>query len=182
MPKKSKGGNSHKRRKNSTDPNEKLNMVYKEDGEEYAIVDKMLGGSRCQITLPDQSSKLAIIRGKLRGRRNWMSPGDLVLVSVRSFQDDKCDIIHKYTTGQIQMLKRKDSLPNGFLNRVNKSDTQEPTITEQIYNTVEFREGSDSEDELSNKPKTVKSNIYTLKEDNNDNTKEVDFEFDFDEI
>ena len=111
MPKKSKGGNSHKKAKNNSDHSDKHNMIYKEDGEEYALVDKMVGGARCHITLPDQSTKLAIIRGKLRKRRTWISVGDLVLVSIRDFQEDKCDVIHKYTNGQIQILQRKKLLP-----------------------------------------------------------------------
>ena len=188
MPKKSKGGNKHKRKKASTDQNEKLNMVYKEDGEDYAIVDKMVGGGRCQITLPDKSTKLAIIRGKLRRRKTWISNGDLVLVAIRDFQDDKCDVIHKYTPGQLQILRKKNALPIGFLNSPGDSTGGETNNTGNTqstnYCTVEFRDDSDdeSDEEIHTSNPNVSIEPILEEETNESSNKEDAFEFDFDEI
>ncbi len=192
MPKKSKGGNKYKRKKASTDQNEKLNMVFKEEGEEYAIVEKMVGGGRCYINLPDKSVKLAIIRGKLRRRKTWISNGDLVLVAIRSFQDDKCDVIHKYTQGQVQILKKKNVLPPGFLNTpANETSGQNNNQTLSTnYCTFEFRDDesdyeSDNEKEINdNISKNDKINVISDENESEDvnNSKDDAFEFDFDDI
>jgi len=34
-----------------------------------------------------------------------------VLVSLRDYQDEKCDIIHKYTPDEARILKKKGELP-----------------------------------------------------------------------
>ena len=193
MPNKSKGGNKHKRKKAGTDQNERQNMVYKEEGEEYALVNKMVGGGRCSITLPDKSNKLAIIRGKLRRRKTWISPGDLVLVAIRDFQCDKCDVIHKYTPGQLQMLKKKNSLPIGFFN-ISSDETDTGANGPNTHNTtnycnVEFREESDDDDDDNNdtitKPKVVDVNNDNDNDNDtsdDDDNKDDTFDFDFDEI
>ena len=173
MPKKTKGGNKHKKAKNSTDPNERLNMVYKEEGEEYAYIDKMLGGSRCTIRLPDQTTKLGIIRGKLRRRKTWICVGDLVLVGIRSYQDDKCDILHKYTQGQVQILKKANSIPIGLFNNTIQPDKE---LINQESCQIEFKdEDSDDSDELD-KQKSIEI------EDNIEDKNKDLFEFDWDEI
>ena len=190
MPKKSKGGNRHKKAKNNSDQNDRQNMIYKEDGEEYAIVDKMVGGARCHITLPDQSTKLAIIRGKLRKRRTWISVGDLVLVSIRDYQEDKCDVLHKYTNGQIQTLKRKKSLPDGFLSQFNKTETTEVSNQNKTYD-IEFRDASSSEEDDDDPEQdgidvSYNSNLIVeeaVEEGDDESDKEDDtYNFNFDEI
>ena len=147
-----------------------------------AIVEKMLGGSRCHITLPDQSTKLAIIRGKLRRRKTWINSGDLVLVGIRDFQDDKCDIIHKYTTGQVQMLKKKNALADGFLSRVKKTDQVDSDMPNDELN-IQFQDDSDSEIELNkdNGNNGNKNDSSNIKEDKPINDSDI-YEFDFDEI
>ena len=40
-----------------------------------------------------------------------MSAGDIVLVGLRDFQDDKCDIIHKYNADEARNLKNYGELP-----------------------------------------------------------------------
>lgn len=37
-------------------------------------------------------------------KRVWISIGDTVLVSLREYQDDKADIIHKYTSEETKTL------------------------------------------------------------------------------
>ncbi len=183
MPKKSKGGNRHKRAKNSNDQNERQNMVYREEGEEYAVVEKMVGGGRCQIILPDQSTKLAIIRGKLRRRSSWISVGDLVLVSIRGYQDDKCDVIHKYTMGQIQILKKKSSLPDGFLSKFNKTETSNITNPSTSYE-IEFKDESDSEsdDDEDESVVSFKKKESVVEESSESEDNDDSYAFNFDEI
>ena len=35
----------------------------------------------------------------------WINVGDIILLSVREFQDDKADVINKYNNDEIRALK-----------------------------------------------------------------------------
>lgn len=59
------GGKNRRRGKNEND-NEKRELTFKEDGQEYAQVVKMLGNGRLEALCFDGERRLAHIRGKLR--------------------------------------------------------------------------------------------------------------------
>ena len=42
----------------------------------------------------------------------WIQPGDIVLVSLRDYQDDVADIIHKYYKGEAVHLVREKLIPD----------------------------------------------------------------------
>eukprot|EP00461_Guttulinopsis_vulgaris_P002085 UN02086 len=42
----------------------------------------------------------------------WVNTGDLLLISLRDYQDGKCDIIHKYSPEDQRRLKAKGELPD----------------------------------------------------------------------
>lgn len=106
MPKrKSKGA----QRKTNRGP-QKRELEYKDDGQEYAQVVKILGNSRCQVQCFDGVSRLGHIRGNMR-KKVWIKLSDFVLVSLRDYQDSKCDIIMKYTTEEVRNLKSYGELP-----------------------------------------------------------------------
>ncbi|KAE9542773.1 hypothetical protein AGLY_002684 [Aphis glycines] len=66
MPKnKGKGGKNRRRGKNENET-EKRELVFKEDGQEYAQVTKMLGNGRLEAMCFDGVKRLCHIRGKLR--------------------------------------------------------------------------------------------------------------------
>merc|ERR1711898_78972 len=48
--------------------------------------------------------------GKSR-RRVWISQGDIVLVGLRDFQDEKADVILKYSADEARNLKAYGELP-----------------------------------------------------------------------
>ena len=68
------------------------------DNEEYAYVIKMLGNCRVNLITNSGNETIGIIRGSLRkfAKRIIIEKGDIVAVSLRSFQDSKVDIVHKY--------------------------------------------------------------------------------------
>ena len=41
----------------------------------------------------------------------WINAGDIVLVSLREFQDSKADIIHRYNADEARNLKQYGELP-----------------------------------------------------------------------
>lgn len=60
-----KGGKNRRRGKNENET-EKRELVFKEDGQEYAQVTKMLGNGRLEAMCFDGVKRLCHIRGKLR--------------------------------------------------------------------------------------------------------------------
>ena len=110
MPKnKGKGGKNRRRGKNEGD--EKRELVFKEDGQEYAQVLRMLGNGRLEAQCIDGVKRLCHIRGKLR-KRVWIGVGDIILLGLREFQDQKADIILKYDGDEARSLKTYGELPD----------------------------------------------------------------------
>ena len=110
MPKNKRGGKGHKKRTNQ-DNEHKRELIFKEDGQEYAQAVRMLGNGRLEALCFDGKTRLAIIRGKMR-KKIWIHAGDIILVGLRDFQDDKCDIIYKYDESQVLQLKSKKHIPD----------------------------------------------------------------------
>ena len=79
-------------------------LIYKEDGQQYAEVQKALGDGRFTVQCYDNISRIGKIRGKDH-RRMWIGVGDLILISLRDFEDEKADIIHKYSTEEDRSLQ-----------------------------------------------------------------------------
>jgi translation initiation factor 1A len=104
-----KGGKSKGGRKKNGD-GERRDLEYKEDGQEYAQVTKMLGDGRASLQCYDGITRTGLIRGTMR-RRVWINAGDIVLIGLREFEDDKADIIHKYTTDEARQLQAFGELP-----------------------------------------------------------------------
>ena len=96
------GGKNRRRGKNEND-NEKRELVFKEEGQEYAQVVKMLGNGRLEAQCFDGARRLAHIRGKLR-KKVWINQGDIILLSLRDYQDEKGDVIMKYS-GESQITQ-----------------------------------------------------------------------------
>jgi translation initiation factor 1A len=104
MPKnKGKGGKNRRRGKNDNE-GDKRELVFKEEGQEYAQVLKMLGNNRLEAYCFDGQKRLCHIRGKMR-RRVWIGQGDIILVGLREFQDEKADVILKYMADEARNLK-----------------------------------------------------------------------------
>jgi len=111
MPKnKGKGGKNRRRGKNEND-REKRELVFKEDGQEYAQVLKMLGNGRLEAQCFDGTKRLCHIRGKLR-KKVWINQSDIILIGLREYQDHKADVIMKYTADEARNLKTYGELPD----------------------------------------------------------------------
>ena len=82
----------------------------KNRGEIFAIADQLLGASKVKVMCVDKKSRLARIPGKLK-KRTWIKEGDLVIIRPWSFQDEKADIVFRYTHTQASYLGRRKMLP-----------------------------------------------------------------------
>lgn len=118
---KSKG---QKRKANKAPQNRQLE--YRDDGQQYAQVLRMLGSGRCEVRCFDGITRLAHIRGSMRNKV-WITMADFVLVGLREFQDHKCDIILKYTTEEVRNLKSYGELPEDTSLDIQKEDSEDET-------------------------------------------------------
>lgn len=91
----------------------RLRRPYKDMGEIFGIAEQLLGASRIKVMCADGKSRLGRIPGKIK-KRMWIREGDLLIVKPWEFQDDKADIIYRYTKTQASSLKRKMMLPSIF--------------------------------------------------------------------
>ncbi|MHC1579153.1 MAG: translation initiation factor eIF-1A [Candidatus Alkanophagales archaeon] len=77
--------------------------------EVLGIVETMLGANRMIVQCMDGVRRMARIPGKLR-KRVWINVGDVVIVVPWEFQDEKADVVWKYTRPQVAWLERKGYL------------------------------------------------------------------------
>jgi len=139
MPKnKGKGGKNRRRGKNENET-EKRELVFKEDGQEYAQVVKMLGNGRLDALCFDGTKRLCHIRGKLR-KKVWINTGDIILLGLRDYQDGKADVILKYTPDEARNLKAYGELPDNV-------KIENNTAPEDQIGDIEFEFQDDDEDD-----------------------------------
>jgi len=85
----------------------------RQKGEIYGIASQLLGASKIRVQCEDGKSRLGRIPGKIR-RRMWIREGDLLILKPWEFQDDKADIIYRYTVTQAKYLSRTGRLPESM--------------------------------------------------------------------
>ena len=98
--------------------------MVQEEGEKYAIVRKLLGGTRCEVFCDDSITRQAIMRGKFTGRKkrqNIISAGTILLVGTRDWatvkegKTEECDVLEVYSGLEIDQLKQRPNFPTDFL-------------------------------------------------------------------
>jgi translation initiation factor 1A len=82
-------------------------------GEMFGIANQLLGASKIKVICADGKSRLGRIPGKIK-RRMWIREGDLVIVRPWEFQDEKSDILYRYTKTQTLYLSRRQMLPESI--------------------------------------------------------------------
>merc|ERR1711934_153320 len=111
MPKnKGKGGKSKRKGKNKGHEGSKRQLIMKTEGQEYAQVSRILGNCRVAAYCFDGVERMCHVRGKFR-RRVWINRDDIILVGLRDYQDEKADIIHRYSLDEARTLKSLGELP-----------------------------------------------------------------------
>ena len=113
MPKNTgKGGN--KRKKGKKPVQEDRELRFANESEEYAQITKILGDGRFQCKCSDGIERIAHVRGKMR-KRVWLANGDIILVSLREFEPEKCDVVEKYKDKELTKLKSNGEIPDSFI-------------------------------------------------------------------
>ena len=103
----------------------------------------MLGNGRVLVKCYDEVVRVGHIRGKMK-RKVWIAIGDLVLCSLREFQNKKCDVILKYLPDEIRQLKAQNLIPE----TVGESDAPSEGI-EFVDNLEELSQSSSDSDSES---------------------------------
>ncbi|KAH0476927.1 MAG: uncharacterized protein KVP18_000542 [Porospora cf. gigantea A] len=142
MPKvKGKGGKNRRRGKNHNF-GDKRELLLKTEMQEYAQVIRMLGHGRLEANCFDNQKRLCHIRGKMR-KKVWITVGDIVLLSLREYQDDKGDVIYKYTPDEARQLKQQGEIPD--LTKINEFDGADDN---DLSDAVEFGDVAAAESDV----------------------------------
>jgi translation initiation factor 1A len=93
-------------------PDEIVRMPMPKDykREMFAIADQLLGASKIKVMCADGKSRIGRIPGKLK-KRMWIREGDLLIIRPWEFQEDKADILFRYTRTQATNLARRRIIP-----------------------------------------------------------------------
>ena len=175
------GGN--KRKKGKKQVQEDRELRYKEESEEYAQIIKILGDGRFQCKCADGVDRIAHVRGKMR-KRTWLANGDIILVSIREFEPEKCDVVEKYKEKEVAKLKSVGEIPDTMV-LVNSGEKEEKNdeeggiiledddkeiVTKKKESSSGFDIESESEDE--EEEKEDKKDTENKVEENNDEKEE----------
>jgi initiation factor 1A len=118
---------------------QKTRFAY-EEGEIYAVCNKIFGGGMCDVLCIDGSYRLCIIRNKFRGRGkrdNTIQPGKWLLVGAREFESkvegkkEKCDLLEVYNENDQEKLKQ-----------------QQPDYDWKMFNQVKMSYETKTDDEV----------------------------------
>ncbi len=110
MPKNTK---RFKNAKNNTHAASKRELILKSENQEYAQATRMLGNNKIECSCFDDKIRLGVIRKTMRrGKKNRINLDDIVLVSLREFQDDKADILYVYDNDEVKQLRKMYEIPD----------------------------------------------------------------------
>jgi translation initiation factor 1A len=110
-----KGGKSFKAGNAKSEPNKRdMTLADPALGEDYAVIKKTLGNLRLECQLPTGEKVIGVIRGAMV-RKQWITVGDVVLISKREFNErDNVDIIHKFQPPEVRVLVKEGHIPRDF--------------------------------------------------------------------
>ena len=183
MPKNTgKGGNKRKKGKKPV-LQEDRELRFANESEEYAQITKILGDGRFQCKCADGIDRIAHVRGKFR-KRVWLANGDIILVSLREFEPEKCDVVEKYKDKELAKLKSNGEIPDSFTlpsssneekENIGESDIkfeeEEKVITKKKEDSNGFDIDSEEENE-ENENEEKKENDNNEKEKEKKNKKD----------
>lgn len=109
------------------------NYTIDREHEEYAFVIKLLGNCRVLVLCDNGNEAIGVIRGSMRrfNKRVLIETGDIIAVSMREFQNNKVDIVHKYNAEQCKILINTKEISDTLSNAYNKVSAS------SINNTIE---------------------------------------------
>ncbi|MFZ2411670.1 MAG: translation initiation factor eIF-1A [Candidatus Methanoperedens sp.] len=89
----------------------RVRIPQKNANEILGTVESLLGANKLRVRCMDGIVRLTRIPGKMK-KRIWIREGDVIILVPWSFQNEKADIIWKYSAPQVNWLERKGFLKN----------------------------------------------------------------------
>ena len=141
-----------------------INVRYaKENGEIYAVVSKIFGGTMCLVECADGVSRNCIIRRKFAGRRkkdNVLTQGVWVLVGERDWEvltagkKPRCDLLEVYSAEEKNKLENSSNVDVRRLSKMkfddnnDNEDSSHDFITSEtlLYEKILAENNDDDED------------------------------------
>lgn len=127
--------------RNRKDRSNKFRELEFADGEttQYGHVQGARGDRRFTLLCQDGTERIGCVRGKMR-RREWIRQGDIVLCTRRDFQDDKLDVVHKFTEEEVRRLVQMGQIPAPVARAYSRgvSDIAAPEAEDGAGDSVEF--------------------------------------------
>jgi len=118
------GGKNHKKAKQHS---EKSAFIEKQDDQLYARIIEILGNRNLLAYCNDNKIRICHIRGSIR-KDMWINIGDIVLVSLRDFLQEKdgkyekADILFKYDRDYHSKLKKDNTINMKLFVELEKMD------------------------------------------------------------
>jgi translation initiation factor 1A len=109
--------------------NEKCREIeYPDDAQRYAVVERLLGNGRVEVFCEDENSKQGVtmvvrIRGSMRKFKSKVivETNDLVIVAPWGFEENKGDLIHKYSYEEVNYMMYQGMLPDIIHRKIMKN-------------------------------------------------------------
>lgn len=123
---------NHKRAKNNPAVPTVRTLTTREDGEEYAVVTKVLGNGRFKVKLNMSERELvARLPGRMKRHKkdSWVELNSVVLVSLRDFQESVVDILQVYNDTEVRRLIKDKEY---FEEEGARGGEEEETVEEEI--------------------------------------------------
>ena len=89
-------------------------LELKENMEEYGKVISLFGDRRITVKLPDGSETLGCIPKRFKRQKCFIKLDDVVIVSIRDFQENKVDVIYQYNNDEVTKLIQYGEIPDSF--------------------------------------------------------------------
>lgn len=142
----------------------KRELAFKEAGQEYAQVKKLLGNGNASVACFDGRDRLGVICGRMKNRV-WIQVNDILLVSLREFEEGgkKCDIIYKYFSEEAKQLKALGELPD--TTQIEERTKEEDDIQLVWEEGDQDQEDDDEEDDDVDLPPSDSDDEYYNEDD-----------------
>lgn len=135
------GGKKHKKQGNASAFS--TEMVFADEEQNYGKVVKILGHSKFEIMIFIKTDKgdfeaktlIGNVRPSLKKKKMFANKDSFVIVSLRDFQENVCDIIHVYKQNHVHILNKKKLIPSYSIdNDKQEDDIEFETFTKKNKN------------------------------------------------
>ena len=89
-------------------------LIFADTYSSYAYVKENNGSGHFRVLCTDGLERMGVLRGSMR-KRVWVRKGDIVLVTLRDFEDSKADIVHKYNGAEVSRLSNMGEVPESLM-------------------------------------------------------------------